>query len=131
MTKAAALYNFFSGFTIPAYEENTVYAMAEQGQAPAYPYLTYEVKTGFFDMENSLTINFTLWYRSTAWTAANAKSQEISAAIGRRGVMLPVDGGRLWLRRTDGQWGENNGDASDDMVKRLDHSVILNYYTNN
>ena len=131
MTKAAALYQFFSSFGIPAYEENTPIAMAEGGNAPTFPYLTYENKTGSFGDNNNVVISFTLWYRSFSQVAANAKSQEIAAAIGRVGVKAYVDGGILIIRKPEGTWAENRGDDSDDTVIRIDHSLILNYYTAN
>lgn len=129
MTKAAALYSFFSGFSIPAYEENTVFALAENGKAPAYPYLTYEVKTDFFG-ESDVFITFSLWYRSTSWTAINAKSAEISAAIGRIGKFVDFDEGSILIMRSQ-PWAQNMGDGSDDMVKRIVHNLKLRYYSNN
>ena len=92
MTKAAALYTFFSSFGLTAYEEDSVYAMAMQGQAPSYPYLTYEGKTDFFG-EYDTPLSVSLWYRSSSWTEVNAKSQQISAAIGRVGTIITCDGG--------------------------------------
>ena len=94
MTKVEALYSFFSSFGIPAYEENSVYAMADNGNAPSFPYLTYEVKTDYFG-ESDTNISFSLWYRSMSWVDINAKSEEISAAIGRVGKLLDFDGGRI------------------------------------
>ena len=128
MTKAAALYSFFSGFSIPAYEENSVYAMAAQGSAPTMPYLTYEVKTDYFG-ESDTTISFSLWYRSTSWVDINAKSAEISAAIGRVGKFMDYDGGSVLIMRSQ-PWAQNMGDDSDDMVKRIVHNLNLRYYSN-
>ena len=128
MTKAGALYSFFAGFDIPAYEENSVYAMAEQGKAPQYPYITYEVRTDFFG-ESDTSITFSLWYNSMLWTDINAKSAEISAAIGRVGKVLDCDGGKLLIMRSQ-PWAQNMGDGSDDMVKRIVHNLRLRFYTN-
>jgi hypothetical protein len=129
MTKTEALYSFFSGFGIPAYEENAVYDMANEKLAPAYPYLTYEVKTDFFG-ESDVFITFSLWYRSTSWTAINAKSAEISAAIGRIGKFVDFDEGSILIMRSQ-PWAQNMGDGSDDMVKRIVHNLKLRYYSNN
>lgn len=129
MTKAAALYSFFSGFGIPAYEENTVHDMANKGLAPDYPYLTYEVKTDFFG-ESDVFTTFSLWYRSETWTAINAKSAEISAAIGRIGKFVDFDGGSILIMRSQ-PWAQNMGDDSDDLVKRIAHNLKLRYYSNN
>lgn len=128
MTKAAAIHNFFSSFGLPAYEENFVYAMAMQGQAPAFPYLTYEGKSDFFgDFDTPLS--FSLWYRDDVLTTINAKSQQISAAIGRVGKIVPCDGGYILFQRSS-PWGENMGDDSDDMIKRNLHNLSVRFYTN-
>ena len=129
MTKAAALQSFFSSFGIPAYEENSVYAMAEQGSAPSYPYLTYEVKLDYFG-ESDTVISFSLWYRSMSWTDINAKSEEISAAIGRVGKFADYDSGSVLIMRSQ-PWATHMGDDSDDMVKRIVHNLNLRYYSNN
>lgn len=128
MTKAGAINKFFSSFGLPAYEENFVYAMAMQGQAPVFPYLTYEGKTDFFG-ELDTDISFSLWYRDDDLTAINAKSQQISAAIGRVGRLLDCDGGKILIQRSQ-PWGQNMGDDSDDMIKRNLHSLSVRFYTN-
>lgn len=125
MTKTAVLFNFFAGFNIPAYEENSVYSMAEP---PAFPYLTYEVKTDSYS-EFDTPLSFSLWYRSTSWVEANAKSAEISAEIGRGGKTLPCDGGYILIQRGH-PFAQNMGDSSDDMIKRIAHNITVRYYTN-
>lgn len=129
MTKVEALYSFFSGFGIPAYEENSVYAMADNGNAPSFPYLTYEVKTDYFG-ETDTNISFSLWYRSMSLVDINAKSEEISAAIGRVGKLLDFDSGRILIMRSQ-PWAQSMGDGSDDAVKRIVHNLNLRYYSNN
>ena len=129
MTKAAALQSFFSGFGIPAYEENSVYALADQGNAPSYPYLTYEAKLDYFG-ETDTVISFSLWYRSMKWTDINAKSEEISAAISRVGKFVDYDGGSVLIMRSQ-PWATHMGDDSDDMVKRIVHNLSIRYYSNN
>ena len=49
MTKAAAIYQFWSGFGLTAYEENTVPTDA------AFPYITYQLVTDSFDREVAAT----------------------------------------------------------------------------
>ena len=128
MTKAAALYNFFKSFELPAYEEDSVFAMAMSGQAPALPYITYEGKADFFgEVDSPLT--FSLWYRSSSWTEINAKSQQISAAIGRVGKILKCDGGYILIQRSQ-PWVQNMGDDSDDMIRRNVHNLTVRFYTN-
>lgn len=126
MTKAAALYQFFSGFSLEAWEENSVYVLESP---PAFPYLTYEMRTDAFG-EYDTSLAFSLWYRSTSWAAANAKVEEISAAIGRGGKVLPVDGGYLLIMRGS-PFAQSLGDPSDDMIKRKLINVTVRFYTNN
>lgn len=126
MIKAAALYKFFSGFGLEASEENSVYTLENP---PEFPYLTYEMNTDAFgDYDTALT--FSLWYRSTSWAAANAKVEEISAAIGRGGKVLPVDDGYLLIMRGS-PFAQSLGDPSDDMIKRKMLNIAVRFYTNN
>lgn len=109
MTKAAAIYQFWSGFGLTAYEENTVPTDA------AFPYITYQLVTDSFGREIPLTAS--LWYRSESWTGINAKTEEISQKISRGGKIIPCDGGAIWLKR--GQpFAQNMRDESDDLIKR-------------
>ena len=126
MTKAAALYQFFSSFGLEAWEENSVYTLESP---PTFPYLTYEMNTDAFnDYDTALT--FSLWYRSTSWAAANAKVEKISASIGRIGKVLPVDDGYLLIMRGS-PFAQSIGDPSDDMIKRKMLNITVRFYTNN
>lgn len=127
MTKAAAIQAFFSQF-LTAYEENSVYNMDEP---PEFPYLTYQLITGAFDPEsNGTSVSVSLWYRSESWLAINAKAEEISKAIGRHGVLLRCDDGRILIRRSDTNFAQSMGDPSDDRVKRKILSLTMEYFTN-
>ena len=122
MTKAAAIYQFWSGFGLTAYEENTVPADA------AFPYITYQLVTDSFDREVPVTAS--LWYRSESWTAINAKTEEISQKISRGGKIIACDGGAIWLKR--GQpFAQNMGDESDDLIKRKYLNLTFEFLTAN
>ena len=126
MTKAAALYQLFSGFGLEAWEENSVYALESP---PEFPYLTYEMRTDAFgDYDTAIT--FSIWYRSTSWAAANAKAEEISAAIGRGGTIIHCDDGYLLIMRGS-PFAQSLGDPSDDMIKRKLFNITVRFYTNN
>ena len=112
MTKEAALYNFWSMFGLPAYEENSV-PSGEDGAE--FPYITYQVVTESFG--NDVAMAGSVWYRSTSWKEANAKAQEISNVLGSGGVTLACDGGIIWLRRGV-PFAQSMGDESDDLIKR-------------
>ena len=120
MTKAAAIYQFWSGFGLTAYEENTVPSDA------AFPYITYQLVTDSFDSEIPLTAS--LWYRSESWTAINAKTEEISQKISRGGKVISCDDGAIWLKR--GQpFAQNMGDESDDLIKRKYLNITAEFMT--
>lgn len=122
MTKAAAIYRFWSGFGLTAYEENTVPTDA------AFPYVTYQLVTDSFDREVSATSS--LWYRGESWTAINAKTEEISAHIGLGGKIIKCDGGRIWIKM--GQpFAQNMGDESDDLIKRKYLNLTFEFFTAN
>ena len=122
MTKAAAIYQFWSGFGLTAYEENTVPTDA------AFPYVTYQLVTDSFDREIAATAS--LWYRGESWTAINAKTEEIARFIGGGGCLLDCDSGFIWLKRGT-PFAQNMGDESDDLIKRKYINVTVEYMTAN
>ena len=120
MTKAAAIYQFWSSFGLTAYEENSVPTDA------AFPYITYQLVTDSFDREIPLTAS--LWYRSESWTAINAKTEEVSQKISRGGKFVPCDGGAIWLKR--GQpFAQSMGDESDNLIKRKYLNITAEFIT--
>ena len=125
MTKEAALYNFWSMFGLPAYEENAV-PTGEDGAK--FPYITYQVVTDSFG--NDVALTGSVWYRSTSWKEANAKAQEISDKISRGGVTLTCDGGIIWLRRGV-PFAQSMGDDSDDQIKRKYINLVAEFMTAN
>ena len=122
MTKAAAIYQFWSSFDLTAYEENTVPTDA------AFPYITYQLVTDSFDREVAATAS--LWYRGESWTAINAKTEEISAHIGLGGKIIKCDGGRIWIKRGH-PFAQNMGDESDDLIKRKYLNLTFEFFTAN
>ena len=120
MTKAAAIYQFWSSFGLTAYEENTVPHDA------TFPYITYQLVTDSFDREIPLTVS--IWYRSESWTGINAKTEEISQKISRGGKVIPCDGGSIWLKR--GQpFAQSMGDESDNLIKRKYLNITAEFMT--
>ena len=120
MTKAAAIYQFWSSFGLTAYEENAVPTDA------AFPYITYQLVTDSFDREIPLTAS--IWYRSESWAGINAKTDEISQKISRGGKIIPCDGGAIWLKR--GQpFAQSMGDESDDLIKRKYLNITAEFMT--
>lgn len=124
MTKAAAWYQFWSQFGVPTFDENSV---PDGEDAPGFPRLTYEFGTdAFSDYGVALTVS--LWYRDSSWVDINAKAEEISAVIGRGGVVHPCDGGNFWITRGS-PWALRMGDENDDLIKRIVFNVTVRWNT--
>ena len=87
---AIALYNFFSGFDIPAYVEGNIPDNAQM------PYITYNLIEP--EPLGTALLNASVWYRDTSVMAISAKVDQIKAAIGN-GIGLPTDGGVVYIFR--------------------------------
>ena len=123
MTKAAALQAFFESFGISAYAASSV------PDDTVFPWLTYELTVDAWDgVEVGFTVN--LWYYGTSQKPANDKANELSAAIGYGGKVLPCDGGYIWLKRGS-PWCQNITDDSDKLIKRRYINVTAEYLTLN
>lgn len=109
MNSAQALHNFWSGFGLPAYDENTVPDEAQ------LPYITYEMGDDFFD--NPMARSASIWYRSTSWSEITEKEQEIADFIGRGGRSIACDGGGIWIKRGT-PWAQRMQESSD-MIRRI------------
>jgi hypothetical protein len=124
MTKASALYNFFSSFGIEAYEETLV---STGEKAPKFPYLTYQLVTDSFD--NEVPIPVSLWYRSEATLLPlNSKTEEISQRIGRGGVFLDCDGGKIWIKRGS-PFAQTMSDPEDNTIRRKYINITAEFLT--
>ena len=123
MTKAAAIYQFWSGFGLDAYEETVVPTGSD---APDFPYITYSLVTDGFG--NEVAMAASIWYRSTSWAEVNAKADEIAEHIGLGGVILPCDGGSVWIKRGL-PFMQNMSDPSDDMIRRKYINISAEYIT--
>lgn len=119
MDKWQALFSFWSSFSIPAYEENSV---PDQDDI-LFPYITYEaVSSGFGD---DVTGSASVWSRSSSWAAADLLSDTIFDRLKHGGVTIPYDGGMIWI--TAGTpFSHSMGDPDDDRIKRK--LLTVNYH---
>ena len=118
--KTQALYNFFSGFELPAYEENTVPTGAN---APELPYITYATVTSGFD--NDVQISASLWHKGYSWADADRKAAEINTALANGGKLIPYTGGALWIRRGT-PFAQHMAD-DDDTIRRIYLNLTAEY----
>lgn len=115
MTKAAALNKFFSQFGLDAYPSSGV------PEDVIFPYLTYEVATGDI-YSGPIDIGVNLWFKTESEKIPNDKVEEIGNAIGLGGVMVPYDGGAIWIQKgtpfSQNLNDENNREIKNSTVKR-------------
>lgn len=103
---AKALYDFYSGFGIPAYSKDNVPDDA------TFPYITYTVVDGDWDTPRS---HYCMVYmRTRSNQELLKKADEIKEAIGT-GLRLPCDGGCLYLHYENAEImsGANSGTQSE------------------
>ena len=126
MNKIQTLHSFWSGFGIPAFDENSVPDEAERIElyGSAFPYITYEVSSDSFG--HGLVQSASLWYRSTSWAEATAKEMQISDFITRGGRMIAFDDGAFWIQKGS-PWAQRLNDPSDDMIKRIILNLEVEY----
>lgn len=125
MTKMQALYSFFSGFGIPAYEENAIYAADD---VLPLPYITYSVSLGEF-LSGDIPVSASVWYRTTSWKEPEEKLREISEALSGGGVQIPCEDGYLWLKKGGSTFAQMMNDPSDKLIKRIILSISAEYFT--
>lgn len=118
MTKAAALHNFFSSLSLPAYPTTEV------PKEPGAKYLTYEPKFGCID-DGDMSITVNIWMHTTSEAEPNAAAQRLSEAIGQGGKLLACEGGFIWLKR-GAPWCQN---LSDGDWKRRYINMTAEYLT--
>lgn len=108
-TRTAALAAWLGGFGMPAYSAQAVPDDAEP------PYLTFTPVSGAWgDGEQAVTVE--IWRRTESEAEANADAESVGRALGLGGVMLPCDGGGLWVKRGSPFW--QAVDSGEPGVKR-------------
>lgn len=120
MDKWEAQYEFWSGFGVPAYEQNSV----PDADHVVFPYITYQAVSSGFGSE--LYVSASVWTKSTSWLEADTISNSIEEKLRYGGVLVPYDGGVIWFV-PDTVFSESLGDPSDDTVKRKQLSVIVQF----
>lgn len=122
MTPEAAIYQFLSGFGIPAY------ASASTPDKAQLPYITYDLVLGEW-MEPEVNMPVNIWYRTESEAEPNAKVREISHAIGHGGVTVPCDGGMLWIKKGSPWAQAMNVDGEDMSIKRRYVNINIEFLT--
>lgn len=125
MDKSQAVFNFWSSFDLPVYDEQTV---PTGEQKPPMPYLTYS--TTLDSVGNPVQLSANLWYHSSSWAGISQKAEEISRYISAGGVLMKIDGGYVWLCRGV-PFAQRMADATDADVRRIYLNVQAEFLTAN
>lgn len=104
-----ALDTFWNGFSVPAYDENTV------PDGASMPYITYEASIG--SLEDKITLLASIWYYSTSWADISAKAKEIEEYIGG-GVGVRYDSGRMWVTKGF-VFAQRMNEPGSDLTRRI------------
>ena len=90
MNTARALYEFWSGFGLPAYTVNTIPDEADP------PYITYSLVE--IESLEAGTHYAQIFYRATSNEALLRKTDEVLNVLGSKGCSIPCEGGSVVLR---------------------------------
>ena len=127
MTPEAAIYQFLSGFGMPAYASSSV--PDQDGPLwEGFPYLTYDLVVGEW-MRGEVNMPVNLFDRTESEKRLNDKVREISQAFTLGGVTIPCDGGMLWLKKGSPWAQAMTIEGEDDMVKRRYININIEYLT--
>lgn len=117
MNAEQALHTFWSRFSLPAYDENSVPDSAQ------LPYITYSISYDSFD--NNVSMSVSLWYKSTSWEDITLKAKEIIDSIGHGGIILKTDRGGIWLKRGNPMYQRIGNE--DRTIKRIYLNIMAEY----
>lgn len=121
MNKDQAIHTFWSGFGIPAYDEQTVPDDAKM------PYITYKVVTD--SIGNVCNLTGSIWYRSTSWKKISDKAAEVAQAVGQYGfTKLKLDDGYVWFTK-GAPFAQRISDPASDMIRRIYLNVQAEFLT--
>lgn len=122
MNKTQALHEFYSSFGIKAYEENSVPDEVKTGDMP---YITYEVITSSFDVQN-VALSCQIFSKSNSMTTVNALTEKIAEAL-RGGAKLQCDSG--WIVLYQGVPFAQSRITEDKTVKAKYINITADYIT--
>ena len=121
MNQAQALYNFWSSFGWAVYD---AYTVPSEDLHPEIPRITYNTEVSGF--EDTVSVSVSLWDESYAWDRISLKADEIYAYIGSGGVVVPFDGGAIWIKR--GSPFYTRMADPDDRIRRILMNINIEYF---
>lgn len=120
MDKAQALYQFWSSFGLPAYDENTVPDDA------TLPYITYNTVTD--SVGNIIPLTGSIWYRGMSWAEVESKVGQVASRIGYGYAIYKLDNGYMWITKGT-PFATRVVDGSDLMMRRIYINILAEFLT--
>lgn len=125
MDKWQTLQAFWESFGMPAYDEQTTFT---EGEEPAFPHITYEGTTGIF--EQTLSLNASLWYKTSSWTEISQKADQILRYIvSHAPLLITMENGFLWVKIPESTPFAQRVDSGSDRVKRITLTIEAEFIT--
>lgn len=122
MNKWQAQDDFWNGFGLTAFDENTVL------EDLTMPYITYEAVASGIGATN--VVSASIWYRSRSWKDIDAKADEIAATINAMPPAIQIDGGWMKVRIPDNQpFAQRMEEPGDSNVRRILLNVEMEFLT--
>lgn len=120
MNKAQALYQFWSQFDLPVYDENSVPDNAKM------PYITYETQFGSID--DVLSLSASIWTRGKSWQTTTDVALMIENRIDSM-QPIKIDNGYLFITKGT-PFLNRMGDGENYNVKRALLNINAQFLTN-
>lgn len=117
VNESQAIYDYISGFGIPAY------AFTAVPDDATMPYITYEYQSGdLYSGEQLFEVN--IWYRTESEAVLNAKAREIRDSLPTN---VRYDTGTVWIKR--GSPFSYPVQTDDNAVKRRRVNLSIEFNT--
>lgn len=114
MNREQAIHNFYSQF-LTAYDETSVPDNAPNN------YITYPVSIG--QINEQVTVQPSIWYKSTSWEAITLKAMEIMDGID--GHFIAYDNGAILLSAGTPKY--QRVDSGDDRYRRIVLTINMEF----
>ena len=121
MDKQQAYYSFWSSFSIPAYDENSV------PDGAGFPRIDYQVLID--DLDAPVFPMAKIWYRDTSWEDVDKKVAAISAYIENM-EQIAIDNGYMNIEKGN-SFAQRIIDEKDQTVKGYLLNLQVEFFTRN
>jgi hypothetical protein len=132
MNKEQAYSEFWSGFGVLAWEENsmpddkTIQSLIDEGVAEAkYPYIAYQVIID--DLGHPVYPTASIYDRSTSWKRADELANDISEAIQNTNT-IKLDNGRMFITKGS-PFMQHQLESEDMNIRRVILNLGVEFFT--